>query len=175
MSILIISSTNRTNSVSYKVAMLYQSKLKNLQIESEIIDLAALPKDFVFSALYENGGKNPAFNPYREQIMKFQKFVFIVAEYNGSFPGVLKAFIDGLKYPDSFKGKKAALVGLSSGVQGGALALSHLTDILSYLGTNVLGERVKIFRVEENFKGNEFVNKTFDQLLDTQIKNFVAF
>lgn len=175
MSILIISGTNRANSVSQKIAKLYQSKLKTLNTDSEILNLSDLPKDFIFSALYENGGKHPEFNPLREKVMKYQKFVFIVAEYNGSFPGVLKAFIDGLKYPDSFKSKKAALVGLSSGVQGGALALSHLTDILSYLGTNVLGERVKIYRVEENFKNDELINKTFDQLLDAQVKNFIEF
>ena len=73
-----------------------------------------------------------------EKIQSCDKFVFVVPEYNGSFPGVFKAFVDGLKYPASFKDKKCALVGISSGTQGGALALSHLTDIFNYLGMNVL-------------------------------------
>lgn len=175
MSILIIAGTNRSNSISQKIALVYQSKLKSINIESEILNLADLPKDFLFSALYENGGKNPEFNPIRDKVMSYQKFVFVVAEYNGSFPGVLKAFIDGLKYPDSFRGKKAALVGLSSGVQGGALALSHLNDVLSYLGANVLGERVKLYKIEENFKEGEIINPTFNQLLDLQVKNFASF
>ena len=38
-----------------------------------------------------------------------EKFVFIVPEYNGSFPGVLKTFIDGLAFPDTFEQKKNVL------------------------------------------------------------------
>ena len=39
-------------------------------------------------------------------------------QYNGSFPGVFKAFIDGYAYPNVFKGDKAALVGVSKGFRG---------------------------------------------------------
>ena len=70
--------------------------------------------------------------------MPVRKLVIIVPEYNASFPGVLKAFIDGLTYPGGIQGKKAALVGLSGGGQGGLLAMTHLTDVLMYLGTTVL-------------------------------------
>lgn len=175
MSILIISGTNRKNNISTKIAELYAQKLNAKSIESEILSLVDLPADFIFSALYENGGKNLDFNPFREKIMNYKKMIFIVPEYNGSFPGVLKAFIDGLKYPDSFKHKKFALVGLSSGVQGGALALSHLTDILSYLGGNVMGNRMKIYRIEENFKNGEIVNPTFENLINLQVDDFINF
>lgn len=175
MSILIISGTNRANNKSLKIAQLYANKLLTKGVESDILSLTDLPKDFIFSALYENSGKHPEFNPFREKIASFSKIIFIVAEYNGSIPGVLKAFIDGLKYPDSFKNKKFALVGLSSGVQGGALALSHLSDILSYLNGNVLGNRMKIYKIEENLKNGEIVNPTFDALIDGQVNDFIAF
>jgi NAD(P)H-dependent FMN reductase len=103
------------------------------------------------------------------------KFVFVVPEYNGSFPGVLKAFIDGLDYPNPFKNKKCALVGLSSGVQGGALALSHLTDILNYLGMHVLALKVRMPGIERIFSEGVISDKLVLELLDMQVKDLMEF
>lgn len=149
--------------------------LAEQKIPSTIIDLQGLPKDFVFSALYGNAGKNQDFNIYGDQVAQGNKFVFVVPEYNGSFPGVLKAFIDGLEYPSKIADKKVALVGLSSGMQGSALALSHLADILSYLGANLLGLRVKLPRVEANLKDGEITNDLYNQLLREQVKKLIQF
>ncbi|EAY31128.1 NADPH-dependent fmn reductase [Microscilla marina ATCC 23134] len=157
------------------VSAYYQSLLAEQNTESNIIDLQGLPKDFVFSALYGNAGKNNDFNIYSQQIAQGDKFVFVVPEYNGSFPGVLKAFIDGLEYPSKFNNKKVAMVGLSSGMQGSALALSHLTDILSYLGANLLGMRVKLPRVEANLKDGKITNDLYNQLLREQVDKLIKF
>mgnify|MGYP001038193600 CR=1 FL=1 len=173
--ITIISCTNRAQSISRVVSEYYQSLLAEHQTKAQIIDLQGLPKDFIFSALYGNSGKNEAFNIYGDQIAKGEKFVFVVPEYNGSFPGVLKAFIDGLEYPSKLADKKVALVGLSSGMQGSALALSHLTDILSYLGANLLGMRVKLPKVEENLKNGKITNDLYNQLLREQVAKLIAF
>ena len=173
--ITIIAGTNRKNSVSSRVAALYQNLLGQHDVASDIIDLADLPADFTESALYENSGKNDDFNPFREQIKKSDKFVFIIPEYNGSFPGVLKAFIDGLEYPGSFRNKKCAMVGISSGVQGGGLALSHMTDIFNYLGMHVLALKPKLARIEANFDGEEITDKLYNQLLREQISLLIEF
>ena len=93
----------------------------------------------------KNAGKKRRFSIYsKKKLMAVKKFVFITPEYNGSFPGVLKAFIDGMRYPGTFEGKKCALVGLSAGNQGAALAMSHLTDIFNYLGMNVLAKQTSV-------------------------------
>ena len=127
--ITIISGTNRKNANSYKIAVQYQEILKSKGFKSNIIDLEDLPQDFLTTAFYENMGKNAGFRPMMDLMKQSEKFVFIVPEYNGSFPGILKMFIDALEFPATLKNKKCALVGLSSGVQGSALAMSHLTDI----------------------------------------------
>lgn len=173
--ITIISGTNRQNSVSAKVAHLYQSLLLKHQVESNIIDLADLPKDFLYTALYENNGKNPEFNKFLQQLRSSDKYVFIIPEYNGSFPGALKAFIDGMEYPNSFQNKKCALVGISSGMQGAGLALSHMTDIFNYLGMNVLALKPKLARIESNFDGQEVTDKLYSQLLEEQVKKLLEF
>jgi NAD(P)H-dependent FMN reductase len=173
--IVIICGTNRPNSTTRKICLYYQQLLNSLHAESVILDLYDLPADFTKSALYHNAGKDPAFNEFRKLVEDNDKFVFVVPEYNYSYPGVLKAFIDGLKYPDSLSNKKAALVGLSSGVQGGSVALSHLADVLSYMGVNLIGLQVKLSRIEANMDGNKITFPVYTQMMETQAKRLIAF
>ncbi|MEQ9286257.1 MAG: NAD(P)H-dependent oxidoreductase [Cyclobacteriaceae bacterium] len=172
--ITIVSGTNRKNSVSKKISRLYERILKSKGQDTEIIYLEDMPEDFIGTALYENAGQNDSFNGVRKQMYESQKMVFIVPEYNGSFPGVLKAFIDGLKFPGTFTNKKCALVGLSSGVQGGGLALSHLTDIFNYCGMHVLAFKPKLSRIEDNFTENK-LSKLYNSLLEEQADKFIQF
>jgi len=173
--ILIVATTNRKNSKTYKVAEYYQQLLQRLDTQAGILTLEHLPEDFAFSALYENAGKNADFNQLKERMDAAQKFVFIVPEYNGSFPGVLKTFIDGLGWPNSLSKKKAAMVGISDGVMGGVLALSHLTDVFHYLGCNLLSTLVRIPFMKKNFTDNEIQDEFIRQLMHEQAKQLVDF
>lgn len=173
--ITIISGTNRPDSKTRAVVNFYASLLESKGITHQILDLAQLPPDFVKSALYNNTGKNEQFNQLSGMVAQSEKFVFVVPEYNGSFPGVLKTFIDGLDYPYTFKSKKAALVGISSGMQGGLLALSHLTDIFNYLGMHVLALKVKLPFISKNFDGNQITNQMFLELMEQQVDEFTSF
>jgi chromate reductase len=173
--IAIVIGTNRPNSISGAIARYYQQLLTSLDTPSIILDLEELPHDFTVSALYGNSGKNQDFNKFNERIKATEKFVFIVPEYNGSYPGVLKAFIDGLPYPNSFADKKAALVGISSNLHGASAALSHLNDVFSYLGMHTLALRVKLSRIQANFSGNDFSSDLYKELLDMQAHQLLSF
>ena len=171
--ITIVVGTNRKNSMSRKIADYYHVLLTQKGVASQIVDLVSLPSDFSTSALYENNGKNAEFNAMREEVQNSDKLVFIVPEYNGSFPGVLKAFIDGLKYPEGVRDKKAALVGVSSGVQGGVFAMSHLTDIFNYLGMHVLATKPKLAGIERNFVEGKFTNELYEKLMNDQADKLI--
>lgn len=174
--ITIICGTNRKNSISKKISLFYQEIIERKGEESSLIDLASdLPDDFIATALYENSGKNESFNPIRDLMKKSDKFVFIVPEYNGSFPGVLKAFIDGLEYPDSLRGKKGAIVGLSSGIQGGILAMSHLTDIFNYMGMHVLAFKPKLLEINHKIEANELIDEMYINQLNEQADQLINF
>lgn len=173
--ITIISGTNRPNSNSKIIAELYARLLRKREVDCAILDLADLPVDFIGTALYDNSGANEVFNQVAAAIAHSEKFVFVVPEYNGSFPGVLKAFIDGLSYPLSFRHKKAALIGLSSGSQGGILAISHLTDIFNYLGMHVVAHKVRFPYIEKNLQGDQLTNQLYLSLLEEQIDLFLPF
>jgi chromate reductase, NAD(P)H dehydrogenase (quinone) len=173
--IKIIVGTNRKNSVSKTIAQLYQSILNEKGVASEILELEHLPADFASTALYENNGKNLEFNAFHDKVKEGKKFVVIVPEYNGSFPGILKTFIDGMTYPNSFRNKKCALVGISSGIGGGGIALSHLTDIFHYLGMHVLALKPKLAKIEQNMSDNLLTNRLYLELLHTQADMLLEF
>jgi chromate reductase, NAD(P)H dehydrogenase (quinone) len=173
--ITIVSGTNRPESVTRTVVDFYASLLKKRSLDYQVLDISKLPHDFILTALYHNTGKNEEFNKLSRMIAQSDKFVFIVPEYNGSFPGVLKAFIDGLDYPYTFKNKKAALVGISSGMQGGLLALSHLSDIFNYLGMHVLALKVKLAFIKDNFDGTYITNQMYLELMEQQVDEFSKF
>lgn len=174
--ITIIAGTNRPNSRARRISELYAANLRDFGAEVQILDLAALPADFTASALYHNVGQHAEFNQLVDMASGAEKLVFVVPEYNCSYPGVLKAFIDGLPYPGGIRDKKAALVGLSSGTQGGLLALSHLTDVLMYLGTAVLPLRVRLPNIEASLTTTgELHNPLFEQLLREQAEQLLRF
>ncbi|MFN6943610.1 MAG: NADPH-dependent FMN reductase [Cytophagaceae bacterium] len=173
--ITIISGTNRKNSNSLVIAELYKDVLLKLGYEAELLSLETLPDDFIFSAMFEKNGKNKPFNEIVHQIKSSQKFVFVIPEYNGSFPGILKAFIDGMPYPSILKHKKCMLIGLSSGMSGGALALSHFTDILNYLNIHVLAMKVKLPHIEELLVEGNLEDNFYLNLIQEQATQFINF
>jgi len=172
--ITIISGTNREGSYSRVVSEIYGEIFERKSQPFQIIDLKDLPADFIFSASFENSGEHPEFNEIQKKINASSKFVFVVPEYNGSFPGVLKAFLDGLEYPGSFKGKTAALVGLASGHMGGALALSHLTDVLHYMGVMVLPIKPRLPRISKILVNKKFADGIYTDLLEEQVEMLIG-
>jgi NAD(P)H-dependent FMN reductase len=171
--ITIIAGTNRKNSVTLKVARYYEKLLIKKGWDCQVLDLVNLPKDFLFSSLY--GVENEEFTQITQKyIFNPSKLIVITPEYNGSFPGVMKAFIDGWD-PRKVSGKWAALVGVSSGRQGNARGMDDLTNILNYLKINVvpvkppLSQIFKLFDEEGNIADdgmNDLIRMQLDLLFE---------
>ena len=69
---------------------------------SETLDLALLPSDFLTSVLYQpSKSSHPEWQLWQEKVDALDVLVFVIPEYNGSYPGILKAFIDALAFPRS--------------------------------------------------------------------------
>ncbi len=173
--ITVVSATNRKNSLAAQVADYYAELLHQHGCNSHVLKLTELPNDFVMSSLYENRGKNPAFNQLKETMEVAQKYAFVIPEYNGSFPGVFKAFIDGLELPNTFRGKKCAMVGVSKGLQGGSFAMSHLTDIFHYLGMHVYPLKPRLSNVYDSQLRTISANEQYIHMLKEQIKGFLDY
>lgn len=167
--ITIISSTNRNNSATHKVALHVQRQLQLKQQPCKILNLEDLPHDFIFSNF--DGKKNAAFQALVEShIIPSGKFIFVIPEYNGTFPGILKAFIDCIP-PKNFHGKQAALIGLGDGHAGGLRALDMFTMVLNHVRVNVHWNKPKLSNINNNFEG-EILNELYSRRVETMLTDF---
>jgi len=102
--ITVISGTNRPGSNTLKITKISASFLESLGNKVQLCDLLTLPKN-IFSP--ENYGNPPEdFKPFQEMILNTDGIVMVTPEYNGSFPGALKYFVDLLKSPEELKREK---------------------------------------------------------------------
>ncbi|WP_256009162.1 NADPH-dependent FMN reductase [Desertivirga xinjiangensis] len=171
----IIASTNRPGSYTLKLAEYYQRKLASSGDVSEILSLADLPEGLIHPEMYEKH-KLASWEPIQELVSATNKFLFIIPEYNGSYPGILKLFVDACKYPESFSGKKAALVGVSTGKYGNIRGVEHFTGVCHYVNLYVMPLRIHIPAIHKEFDedGNLFQPDTL-KFTNQQIEKFKEF
>jgi chromate reductase len=172
--ITIISSTNRPGSSTLKVAKYYQKQLRERGVEAGLLSLSELPPNIIQTDLY--GSRSEAFEPIQDIVTKTDKFIFIIPEYNGSFPGVLKVFVDACSFPESFYDKKAALVGVSSGRYGNIRGVDHFTGVCHYIHLNVMPLKLHIAAIHKELDtdGNLFKEDTLKYTAE-QIDKFIKF
>ena len=137
--ITVISGTNRPESNTRKVAGLVLEALAKNGEPAQIVDLAELPDDLFASSSY--AVKPDGFAPHQEAILSTDGILTVVPEYNGSFPGVLKYFIDMLRFPDCLYEKPAAFIGISAGPWGAVRAVEHLEMVFQYRHAHLFGRR----------------------------------
>ncbi len=172
--ITIICGTNRPNSHSKKLATTYAQLLDNKGVACRLCLLEDLPHDFAFNEMYGKRSESMMLliNKY---IKAASKLVFIVPEYNGSMPGVLKTFLDAMD-PKVFVGKKAALVGLSAGRAGNLRGLDDLTNVLHYLQVEVCHKKPKLSVFHEHIaEDGTLTNASYQTRLLEQIEYFLTF
>ena len=173
--ITIVSSTNREGSITYKVATLYSKLLQHINVENQILDLRFIPKDFIFSN-FSNSSTEDFIIQVDNYINKADKFIIISPEYNGSYPGIFKSFIDciGNSY---IKEKKVALVGISTGRAGNLRGLDHLTALFHHLGAEVYSSKIIISLIHTLFDDKDNVlNDSYTlNLIQNQINGFSTF
>lgn len=172
--ITIISGTNRPGSNTLKVAKYYQKQLAEKGLETELLDLQDLPANLINTDLY--GKRSAAFEKMQELITQSTKFLFVIPEYNGSFPGVLKTFIDACAFPESFYDKKACLVGISSGKYGNIRGIEHFNGVCAYLHLNVMPLRLHIANIKTELnENNAFFAADTLKFTGDQMDKFIAY
>lgn len=165
----IISGTNRPDSVTLRVARAAAARLDAARAPHELLDLAQLPTEIFAPSSYAT--KPDAFAPWQQSILESDGLLFVVPEYNGSFPGVLKYFIDMLEFPASLAAKPVAFIGLAAGHFGAARAVEQLTAVVQYRSAHVYGRRLFIhgsyrLAVDGASLGHDEFQGRFDALVD---------
>lgn len=172
--IALVAGTNRTGSQTLRVTKIYQKLFEAAGATVELVDLMKLPSDIFTPDAYAS--KPIAFGPFNEAILYSDGVMIVTPEYNGSFPGVLKMFIDMLKFPEAFEKRPVAFTGVAAGKWGAIRSVEQLQMILGYRNAFAFPERVFLPHVESQVAADgTFTDPLIRELVDKQVKGFVDF
>src|SRR5688572_22263785 len=138
--ITIISGTNRADNNTKKVAIAYQRLLAEKNVEAAVYaldEISVLARNSDFIAAEE------------ELLQAAEKFIIIMPEYNGSYPGILKLMIDNTDVRKTWWHKKVLLTGVSTGRAGNLRGMEHLTGSLLHMKMLVHPNRLPISIVDK--------------------------
>lgn len=172
--ITVFSATNRIDSNTEIVANNYRKLLEDQGEDAVVYSFKDLPATFFQAEGY--GTRPESFSQVlNDYILPVPRFVFVIPEYNGSYPGIAKLFLDTLD-PKIWEGKKAALVGVATGRAGNLRGLDHLAAVLNYLKMEVYSQKIPLSSVHEHLNDEgklSFVE--YSDLLKNQINGFLKF
>ena len=99
-------------------------------------------------------------------------------EYNGSFPGYLKLFIDAIsvhQLKESFGGKYAAQIGIASGRQGNLRGMDHFTAILNHMNCNVVPGHLPISGISAVINKEGKMQEDTKNAISTKIEHLMSY
>jgi chromate reductase len=170
----IIAGTDRPDSNTLKIAKYVQSLYLSLGEKVEIIDLR-IAKEHLHADLHY-GKHSDGMKPYQDKVVESEGLIVVCPEYNGSMPGVLKYFIDHLKFPESFEYRAVCFVGIGSGAFGGLRPVEHLQQVFGYRNAFIFPERVFVMNPHKVISAeNEVTDPLLQELFLRQAQGFQKF
>lgn len=172
--IVLISGSNRPNNNSGKIATIAQQRLEARGQDVFRINLENLPPTLFTPASYAE--KPAGFEEIQKAVLATDGFLTVVPEYNGSFPGALKYFIDMLRFPESLVGKPAGFIGVAAGQWGALRAVEQLEMVFQYRHAHLYGKRVFLPGIcglldDEGQLTDDDANRRLEEMVD----GFVTF
>jgi chromate reductase, NAD(P)H dehydrogenase (quinone) len=172
--ITLIVGTNRPGSNTRKVAKQIEEIYTGLKVPLHVLDLAQLPSEIFSSSSYAE--KPKSFEPFSSAVLQSSGLHVITPEYNGSVPGVLKYFIDMLKFPESFEQRPVCFTGLAAGIWGALRPVEQLQAIFGYRNAYIFPERVFLPQINNLLDANgRLKDAELLKRLKNQADGFVGF
>ena len=165
--ITIISGSSRQDNNTKKVALEYQRLLKQKNIEASVLALDDTPMT----------ERNAAFIKIEKELLEAaERFIIIMPEYNGSYPGILKLMIDNTVVSKVWWYKKVLLTGVSTGRAGNLRGMEHLSGSLLHMKMLVHYNRLPISLVDKLMNEHgQFSDEPTLKAVNTQITEFLDF
>lgn len=125
-----------------------------------------------------DGAEVPAVLAFRDAVRAAHAVLFVTPEYNRSMPGALKNALDQGSRPygqSVWAGKPAAVIGMSPGAIGTALAQQHLRNVLSHLDMPTLGQPEMFVQYKDGFfNADGSVGEGSAKYVDRFLQRFAA-
>jgi chromate reductase, NAD(P)H dehydrogenase (quinone) len=172
--ILIVSGTNRPGSNAMRVTKILESHYKAAGITTRIYSLTEMPAGVFDGAAYAT--KPEGFVAHQQLVLDAAGLHVVTPEYNGSFPGVLKYWIDMLKFPESFERKPVTFTGESAGIWGAIRSIEQLQMIFGYRNAHIYPDRVFIPGIGQKLDdAGRLIDPAIDDRLAKQAQGFAKF
>ncbi len=115
----------------------------------------------------------------KEQIAEVDAILFVTPEHNRSIPAALKNVLDFASRPSgtsAWFGKPAAIIGVSGGAIGTAVAQDHLRSLLPNLGLTLMGRpEMYIRNTDETYDSEGGLAASYAKRADAFLASFTAF
>lgn len=172
MNITVISGTARNDSRTLRVAKVYQGLLLEKQQKEGVIEQVQL-LSLLGLPVWERGEELKRIE--NEILIPSTHFVFVMPEYNGSFPGILKLLLDNSDIRRCWRGKNALLTGLADGRAGNLRGLDHMTTVLHYLQMHVYWNKLPLSRINEEIDdAGQLLKIETKAVIEAQIAGFLG-
>lgn len=175
----IISCTNRPHSRSLAVARVYASVSAQSWDSVDTQSLERLNGLTITADMYSPEGQLPEIVDIQNNVfIPSKNFVFVLPEYNGTFPGTFKYLIDAISIRDkdaNFKDKNVALIGIASGRSGNLRGLDHLANALNYLGMHTYHHKIPLSQIQHILDSGGNLDEGTTKLLENHSAQFRDF
>lgn len=173
--VVVISGTNRPGAQTRRLAGHVQASYAAVEgVDAQLLDLGALPIELLAPGAYAQ--KPAAFAPFAEAVLGADGLVVLSPEYNGSYPGVLKLFIDMLPFPVAFERRPVAFIGLAAGRWGALRAIEQLQGVFGYRNAFVFPNRVFVPGVGDGLDADGAPKDGATRgMIAAQVRDFVLF
>ena len=167
--IVVLSGTNRPDANTRHISRRCAEIVRAEGEEATVLDLGDLPAAVFAPEAYAD--TPPEFATWQQAILDAHGILAVVPEYNGSFPGVLKYFLDLLRFPESLYEKPCGFIGLASGRYGGVRAVEQLEMVFQYRQAHLYGRRCFLAGIHQHLDAE---GSLVDPALETRLRDTVS-
>ncbi len=173
MNVVVVCGTNREGALSRLLSAEVAECYKQQGVSVDVIDMNELPADALLPTAYKE--QTPAVKKLVERFLASDGAHFVIPEYNGSYPGVVKLFVDMLPYPEGFDSRPCAFVGLAAGQFRSLRAVEHFQQVAGYRNAHIFPRRIFIGDSFKQFVDGKLSDDELSDRLKKQVEGFLAF
>ena len=173
MKIVVVCGTNRAGALSRLLAQEAAESYRERGHDVDLLDMNELPAEILDANAYKEKADN--LQTIVDRFLACDGAVFVVPEYNGSYPGILKLFVDMLPYPEGFDSRPCAFIGLAAGEFKSLRAVEHFQQVAGYRNAHMFPRRLFIGQSFQQFADGKLADEELSKRLHQQTDGFLSF
>ena len=173
MHIVVVCGTNRAGALSRLLAQETAEIYRRNSHSVDLLDMEELPPEVLLPTAYKEQPEKVS--ALVQRFLKSDGAVFVIPEYNGSYPGVLKMFVDMLPYPEGFDSRPCAFIGIAAGQFKSLRAVEHFQQVAGYRNAYIFPRRMFIGDSFKQFVDGKLADDELTERLQQQATGFLEF